>query len=61
MDQEAEGKAETLVAKTLDSTGVTVLTPEQASQQLDAGSVLLIDVGEAWQLGERGIIAARAT
>jgi rhodanese-related sulfurtransferase len=33
------------------------LTPEQARQQLDAGGVLLIDVGEEWQLRERGTIA----
>jgi hypothetical protein len=26
--------------------GVTMLTPEEATQQLDAGGVLLIDVGE---------------
>jgi rhodanese-related sulfurtransferase len=36
---------------------VTMLTPEQAKRQLDAGDVLLIDVGEAWQLHERGTIA----
>jgi rhodanese-related sulfurtransferase len=37
--------------------GVTMLTPEQAKQRLDAGGVLLIDVGEEWQLRERGTIA----
>jgi rhodanese-related sulfurtransferase len=36
---------------------VTRLTPEEARQQLDAGGVLLIDVGEAWQLRERGTIS----
>jgi rhodanese-related sulfurtransferase len=36
---------------------VTMLTPEQARQRLDAGGVLLIDVGEEWQLRERGTIA----
>jgi rhodanese-related sulfurtransferase len=35
---------------------VTMLTPEQAKRQLDACGVLLIDVGEAWQLRERGTI-----
>ena len=39
---------------------VTMLTPEQAKQRLDAGGVLLIDVGEEWQLRERGtIVGAR--
>ena len=35
---------------------VSMLTPEQAKRRLDAGGVLLIDVGEAWQLRERGTI-----
>ena len=35
---------------------VTMLTPDQAKQRFDAGDVLLIDVGEAWQLRERGTI-----
>ena len=36
---------------------VTMITPEEAKRQLDAGGVLLIDVGEEWQLRERGTIA----
>ena len=35
---------------------VCMLTPEQAKRLLDAGAVLLIDVGEEWQLRERGTI-----
>ncbi|MFY9958603.1 rhodanese-like domain-containing protein [Bradyrhizobium sp.] len=35
---------------------VTMLTPEEARRLLDAGGVLLIDVGEQWQLRERGTI-----
>jgi rhodanese-related sulfurtransferase len=35
---------------------ITTLTPEQAKQRLEAGDVLLIDVGEEWQLRERGTI-----
>lgn len=35
---------------------VTMLTPEEAKQRLNAGGVLLIDVGEEWQLRERGTI-----
>ena len=33
-----------------------MLTPEEAKRLLDAGGVLLIDVGEQWQLRERGTI-----
>jgi rhodanese-related sulfurtransferase len=33
-----------------------MLTPEQAKQRIDAGGVLVIDVGEEWQLRERGTI-----
>ena len=36
---------------------VTMIAPEEAKRQLDAGGVLLIDVGEEWQLRERGTIA----
>jgi rhodanese-related sulfurtransferase len=36
---------------------VTMLPPLEAKRQLDAGGVLLIDVGEEWQLRERGTIA----
>ena|SRR5579872_4573266 len=35
---------------------VTRLAPEQASKRLDAGGVVVIDVGEEWQLRERGTI-----
>jgi rhodanese-related sulfurtransferase len=35
---------------------VPILTPEQAKRRIDAGSVLVIDVGEEWQLRERGTI-----
>ena len=34
----------------------STITPEEAKRRLDAGSVLLIDVGEEWQLRERGTI-----
>ena len=33
-----------------------MLTPEQAKRRIDAGGVLVIDVGEEWQLRERGTI-----
>jgi rhodanese-related sulfurtransferase len=36
---------------------VAMLAPEEARQILDRGGVLLIDVGEEWQLRERGTIA----
>jgi rhodanese-related sulfurtransferase len=36
---------------------VRMLTPEQAKAILDRGGVTLIDVGEEWQLRERGTIA----
>ena len=36
---------------------VTMITPEEAKRRLDAGGVTLIDVGEPWQLRERGTIA----
>ena len=36
---------------------ITMITPEEARRRLDAGGVTLIDVGEEWQLRERGIIA----
>ena len=36
---------------------VTMITPEEARRRLDAGGVTLIDVGEEWQLRERGTIA----
>jgi rhodanese-related sulfurtransferase len=36
---------------------VQMLTPEQAKAILDRGGVTLIDVGEEWQLRERGTIA----
>jgi rhodanese-related sulfurtransferase len=35
---------------------VPMLTPEQAKQRIDAGGVLVIDVGEEWQLRERGTV-----
>ncbi|HYZ40116.1 MAG TPA: rhodanese-like domain-containing protein [Stellaceae bacterium] len=35
---------------------VSMITPDQAKQMLDRASVLLIDVGEEWQLRERGTI-----
>jgi rhodanese-related sulfurtransferase len=35
---------------------VTMITPEEAKRRLDAGGVTLIDVGEEWQLAERGTI-----
>jgi rhodanese-related sulfurtransferase len=35
---------------------VTMITPEEAKRRLDAGGVMLIDVGEEWQLFERGTI-----
>src|SRR5215510_15519993 len=34
-----------------------MITPEEAKRRLDAGGVTLIDVGEEWQLRERGTIA----
>jgi rhodanese-related sulfurtransferase len=36
---------------------VRLLTPHEAMALLDQGGVTLIDVGEAWQLRERGTIA----
>jgi rhodanese-related sulfurtransferase len=36
---------------------VRMLAPEQAKAILDRGGVTLIDVGEEWQLRERGTIA----
>ena len=35
---------------------VTMISPEEAKRRLDAGGVMLIDVGEEWQLLERGTI-----
>ena len=35
---------------------VCMLTPEEAKRRIDAGGVLVIDVGEEWQLRERGTI-----
>ena len=35
---------------------VTMISPEEAKRRLDAGGVMLIDVGEEWQLFERGTI-----
>jgi rhodanese-related sulfurtransferase len=37
-------------------TTVTMISPEEAKRRLDAGGVTLIDVGEEWQLFERGTI-----
>jgi rhodanese-related sulfurtransferase len=37
-------------------TTVTMISPEEAKRRLDAGGVTLIDVGEEWQLLERGTI-----
>jgi rhodanese-related sulfurtransferase len=36
---------------------VAMLSPDEARQLIDRGGVLLIDVGEEWQLRERGTIA----
>jgi rhodanese-related sulfurtransferase len=36
---------------------VRMITPDQAKELLDRGGVTLIDVGEEWQLRERGTIA----
>jgi rhodanese-related sulfurtransferase len=36
---------------------VAMISPEEAKRRLDAGGVTLIDVGEEWQLRERGTIA----
>jgi rhodanese-related sulfurtransferase len=36
---------------------IDMLTPEEAKRRVDAGGVTLIDVGEEWQLRERGTIA----
>jgi rhodanese-related sulfurtransferase len=36
---------------------VSMITPEEAKRRLEAGEVMLIDVGEEWQLRERGTIA----
>ena len=35
---------------------INMITPEEARRRLDAGGVTLIDVGEEWQLRERGTI-----
>ena len=35
---------------------VAMLSPDEARQLIDLGGVLLIDVGEEWQLRERGTI-----
>jgi len=35
---------------------VAMLSPDEAKQLIDLGGVLLIDVGEEWQLRERGTI-----
>src|ERR1700730_12941443 len=35
---------------------VAMISPEEAKQLLDRGGVMLIDVGEEWQLRERGTI-----
>ncbi|WGD48536.1 rhodanese-like domain-containing protein [Bradyrhizobium sp. CB1650] len=36
--------------------GVRMLTPDEASALLERGSVTVIDVGEEWQLRERGTL-----
>jgi rhodanese-related sulfurtransferase len=36
---------------------VSMLTPHEAKKLIDRGGVMLIDVGEEWQLRERGTIA----
>jgi len=33
-----------------------MILPEEAKKRLDAGGMTLIDVGEEWQLRERGTI-----
>ena len=35
---------------------ISMISPEEAKHRLDAGGVMLIDVGEEWQLVERGTI-----
>ncbi|MGN1289381.1 MAG: hypothetical protein ACI4XG_22755 [Bradyrhizobium sp.] len=37
--------------------GGRLLTPGEARRELEQGGVTLIDVGEPWQLRERGTIA----
>ena len=57
MEQKPKGAAKTFRERVHDvRDDITLLTPEQAKQRLDAGGVLLIDVGEEWQLRERGSI-----
>jgi rhodanese-related sulfurtransferase len=36
---------------------INMITPEEAKRRLEAGGMLLIDIGEEWQLRERGTIA----
>lgn len=38
-------------------TAVRMLSPDEASRTLEQGGVTLIDVGEPWQLLERGTVA----
>ena len=57
MEQKPKGAAKTFRERVHDvREDITMLTPRQAKQRLDAGGVLLIDVGEEWQLRERGTI-----
>jgi len=57
LEQKPKGAAKTFRERVHDvRDDITLLTPEQAKQRLDAGGVLLIDVGEEWQLRERGSI-----
>lgn len=37
--------------------GARLLSPDQAKRELEQGGITLIDVGEPWQLRERGTIA----
>ena len=59
MDRAAETKAAKTSSEKVHDVrkDVTMLTPEEAKRQLEAGGLLLIDVGEAWQLRERGTIS----
>jgi rhodanese-related sulfurtransferase len=57
VDREAEAGAKTFRERVHEvRKNVTTLSPQEAKRQLDAGGVLLIDVGEEWQLRERGTI-----
>ncbi|TWC06733.1 rhodanese-related sulfurtransferase [Bradyrhizobium macuxiense] len=42
---------------TQQGAGARLLSPDEAKHELEQGGVTLIDVGEPWQLRERGTIA----